>query len=137
MCFSLPQSLGQRLETVSYYLNELYRLQGLFSYPKIHKMSFLVRICFAMTINKAQEQSIPGTLGIDLHGQLHFALLRTKNSRNVFILTTDGSNRTKNVVISELFDMSHNTPRVPKSVVPETFDSKTRIPQPDIYFYLA
>ena len=71
------------------------------------------------------------------HGQLHFALLRTKNPRNLFIITTNGSNRTKNVLISELFDKSHNTHRVRKSFVPETLDSKTRVLQPDIYFELV
>ena len=60
-----------------------------------------------MMINKAQGQSIPVTLGIDLHGhcfsrgQLYVAVFRTKNPRNVFICTTDVSNRTKNIAFSE------------------------------------
>ena len=71
---------------------------------------------------KAQGQSLPGTLGIDLHGpcfshgQLYVALSRTTNPRNVVILTTNGFNRTKNVVFSELFGRCQNIPRVRKSV---------------------
>ena len=87
-----------------------------FPIPGFRRCQFSVRICFAMRVNKAQGQSIPETLGIDLHGQcfshvqLYVALSRTKNPRNVFILTTDGSNRTKNVVFSELFGMRENIP---------------------------
>ena len=40
-----------------------------FPMPGFRRFRFPVRICFAMTINKSQEQPIPGTLGIDLHGQ--------------------------------------------------------------------
>ena len=51
-----------------------------------------------MMINKSQRQSIHGIPRIDLHGKrsfhgkLYVALSRTKNPRNVFILTTHGSN---------------------------------------------
>ena len=36
--------------------------------PGFRTCQFLERICFAMKINKAQGQSIPGTIGIDLQG---------------------------------------------------------------------
>ena len=67
---------------------------------------FLVRICIDMIIDKAEVKSVPGSLRIDLHGQcfshsqIHVAISKKKNPRNVFILTTDGSNRTKNDVFS-------------------------------------
>ena len=101
-----------------------------FPIPGFRRSQFPVRICFAMTINKAQGQSIPRTLGIDLHGpcfsrgQLYVALSRTTDPRNVFILTTDGSNRTKNVVFSELFGMRQIVPRVRNSVVPKHLTPK-------------
>ena len=94
-----------------------------FSIPGFRRCQFPVRIFFAMTINKAQVQSISGTLGINLHsqcfshGKLHVALSRKTNPRNVFILTTDGSKRTRNVAFLELFIMRHNIFRVRKSVV--------------------
>ena len=64
--------------------------------PGFRKCQFPIGICFAMTINKAQGQSISGTLPIDLqgqcfsHGQFYVALSRTTNPRNVFICTTNG-----------------------------------------------
>ena len=67
-----------------------------------------------MKINKAQGQSLPRTLGVDLHGQyfslgrLYVAPSRAKNPRNEFVLRTDGSNRKENVVFSGLFGMRHN-----------------------------
>ena len=80
-----------------------------FLLPRFGRCQFPTRVCFAMTINKAQGQSIRGTLRIDLlvqcfsHGQLYVALSRT-NPRNVFIYTVDGSRRTVNVVFTEVFD---------------------------------
>ena len=58
------------------------------------------------------------------HGQLYVALSRTTDPRNVFILTTDGSNRTKNVVFSELFGMRQIIPRVRNTVVPKHLTPK-------------
>ena len=78
----------------------------------------------------AQGKSMPEALGIDLHGpcfsrgQLYAALSRTTDPRNVFIFTTDGSNRTKNVVFSELFGMRQIVPRVRNSVVPKHLTPK-------------
>ena len=65
------------------------------------RCQFPIRVCFAMTINKAQGQSIPGALGIDLHGQcfshgkLYVALSRTTSPRNVFICTANGTKKKK------------------------------------------
>ena len=61
-----------------------------------------------MTINKAQGQSITGSLGLDLtyqcfsRGQLYVALSRTTNPSNVFVLTGNNTKKTKNVVYSEV-----------------------------------
>ncbi len=80
-----------------------------FPIPGFRRCQFSIRKCFAMTIKKAQKQSISGTLGINLrekcfsHGKLYVALSRTTNIRNVFICTTNGSSRTKNVVFLEVF----------------------------------
>ena len=40
-----------------------------FPIPRFRRCQFPIRVCFAMTINKAQEQSIPGTLGIVMYGK--------------------------------------------------------------------
>ena len=71
-------------------------------------------------------------LGIHLHcprffhGQLRVALSRTTNPRNVLILITNGSNRTKNVIFSELFGMRQNISRVGKSVGQKLLTPKVR-----------
>ena len=58
-----------------------------FPIPGFRRCQFPIRVCFAMTINKAQGQSIPETLGIDLHGQffshgqLYVAFSRTTNPK--------------------------------------------------------
>lgn len=65
------------------------------------RIQFPVKLCFAMTINKSQGQSISIT-GVDLrspcfaHGQLYVACSRVGKASNLFILTSDGI--TKNVV---------------------------------------
>ncbi len=73
------------------------------------RCQFPIRICFAMTINKAQCQYISGFLGIDLsaecfsHGQLYVALSRTTNPRNVFVCTESKSKIVRYVVYPEVF----------------------------------
>ena len=99
-----------------------------FLIPGFRRRQFSFRVCFAMTINKAQGQSIPGALGIDLngqcfaHGQLYIALSRTKIPRNVLICTADGTKKTKNGVFTEFFDTSNNFPREMKFL--EKFKTK-------------
>jgi hypothetical protein len=64
------------------------------------RVQFPVKLCFAMTINKAQGQSLR-IAGIDLrtpcfsHGQLYVACSRVGKEDNLFILAPDG--KTKNV----------------------------------------
>ncbi len=61
-----------------------------------------------MAINKAQGQSITGTLGIDLtnpccaHVQLYVALSRATHPKDVYICTTFGHHMTRNAVHSEV-----------------------------------
>ncbi len=75
---------------------------------------FPIRLAFAMTINKAQGQTIP-YMGLDLrnpvfaHGQLYVALSRVQAKKNIIILVKndhieDKSNvYTKNIIYKEIF----------------------------------
>jgi len=73
---------------------------------------FPVRLAFAMTINKAQGQTIPH-MGLYLpdhvftHGQLYVALSRVQSKDNIKILVKkgkiDGGVYTKNIVYKEIF----------------------------------
>lgn len=82
------------------------------------RFQFPIRLCFAMTINKAQGQTLD-YVGIYLkepvfsHGQLYVALSRAKsiNSIKVFITgSTYGSSNnitTKNIVYKEILQHAH------------------------------
>ena len=65
------------------------------------RMQFPVRLAFAMTINKAQGQSLQ-VCGINLenpcfsHGQLYVACSRVGKPSDLFVYATDG--KTKNIV---------------------------------------
>ena len=74
----------------------------------LKRRQFPVRLSFAMTINKAQGQSLK-YVGIHLlspvfcHGQLYVALSRASSSKNVYILLPKTSpTKTTNVVFSEV-----------------------------------
>ncbi|KAJ9567832.1 hypothetical protein OSB04_003798 [Centaurea solstitialis] len=79
---------------------------------KFQRRQFPVSVCFAMTINKSQGQSL-SKVGLFLrqpvftHGQLYVALSRVKSREGLKILIIDDeciiSNRTKNVVYKEVF----------------------------------
>ena len=58
--------------------------------------------------------------------KLYVALSRTTDPRNVFLLTTYGSNKTRNVVFSEVFVMRHNYPTFQKSGVPKQLTPRQR-----------
>ena len=71
---------------------------------------FPVNLAFALTINKAQGQSVK-EVGIDLripvfsHGQLYVALLHATNSQNIHVLLPDTDRevgKTCNVVYPEV-----------------------------------
>ncbi|XP_071740486.1 uncharacterized protein [Rutidosis leptorrhynchoides] len=78
---------------------------------KITRKQFPVSICFAMTINKSQGQSL-SHVGLFLprpvftHGQLYVAISRVKNKKGLKILICDKdmnvSNTTTNVVYKEV-----------------------------------
>ncbi|XP_076884129.1 uncharacterized protein LOC143533156 [Bidens hawaiensis] len=79
---------------------------------KLQRRQYPLALCFAMTINKSQGQSL-SRVGLYLkkpvftHGQLYVALLRVtrRDGLKVLILDSDGnpSNETSNVVYKEVF----------------------------------
>ena len=90
------------------------------SFVDFDRKQFPVRVCFAMTINKSQGQSLKRVgvylnPGVFSHGQLYVALSRTTNPDNLWIADddtgegTDDSDRTllngriKNIVYDEVF----------------------------------
>ena len=71
-------------------------------YPfEFKRLQFPVKVCFAMTINKSQGQSLK-VAGVNLespcfsHGQLYVACSRVGTASNLFIYAPEG--RTKNIV---------------------------------------
>ena len=77
------------------------------------RRQFPIRLAFAMTINKAQGQTIK-YVGLDLrnpvftHGQLYVALSRVQSKNNISILVNDHDHKedgifTKNIVYREVF----------------------------------
>lgn len=78
---------------------------------QFQRRQFPVSVCFAMTINKSQGQSL-GNVGLYLpkpvftHGQLYVALSRVKSRKGLKVLICDEvgrpTNRTTNVVYKEV-----------------------------------
>jgi ATP-dependent exoDNAse (exonuclease V) alpha subunit len=76
----------------------------------LSRLQFPTRLAFAISINKAQGQSVK-YVGIDLrmpvfsHGQLYVALSRATSRRRIKVLLPERSreNRTLNVVYPEVF----------------------------------
>ncbi|GBN60770.1 hypothetical protein AVEN_60069-1 [Araneus ventricosus] len=69
------------------------------------RVKLLVRLCFGLTINKAQGETFH-TAGIDVsgecfhHGQLYVAVSRVTSMQNVFVLALGG--KADNVVYEEI-----------------------------------
>lgn len=69
---------------------------------KLRRRQFPIKLCFAMTINKSQGQTL-NQVGLYLpndvfsHGQLYVALSRVKNSNSIKVLSSNGV-KIKNVV---------------------------------------
>ncbi|CAK1599108.1 unnamed protein product [Parnassius mnemosyne] len=69
------------------------------------RLQFPIKLSFAMTINKAQEQTLQ-VAGVNLekpcfsHGQLYVACLRVSNAQNLHILAPNG--KTYNIVYSSV-----------------------------------
>jgi len=81
-------------------------------YPSdLHRHQFPLVLAFAMTVNKAQGQTLE-RLGIDLtkdvfsHGQLYVALSRVRswNSLRIRLLETNNERKVMNVVYREVID---------------------------------
>ncbi|KAL7075397.1 hypothetical protein ACQ4LE_005045 [Meloidogyne hapla] len=81
-------------------------------YPfDLHRHQFPLVLAFAMTVNKAQEQTLE-KLGIDLtkdvfsHGQLYVALsrVRTWKALSIRLLETNSERKVMNVVYKEILD---------------------------------
>ncbi|KAI3934424.1 hypothetical protein MKW98_002931, partial [Papaver atlanticum] len=83
----------------------------------LHRRQFPVRICYAMTINKSQGQSLPN-VGVYLeepvfsHGQLYVAISRTTRRQGLKILIKKNGDEpdgyTQNVVFEEIFQTLRN-----------------------------
>ena len=75
---------------------------------EISRTQFPVRLCFAITVNKSQGQTLP-IVGVDLrtpcfgHGQLYVALSRVTNVNSLAVLLRSRENQqTENVVWEEV-----------------------------------
>ena len=79
---------------------------------QLRRRQFPVRLAFALTINKAQGQTVR-FVGVDLrepifsHGQLYVALSRATSQKRVKVLlpVTSSTNRLYNVVYPQIFHM--------------------------------
>ena len=75
--------------------------------PFTLRKQFPVKLCFAMTINKSQGQSLK-YVGVDLrqpsfmYGQLYVVLSRVTSLSGIPVLLPESSNTTNNVVYPEL-----------------------------------
>jgi len=74
----------------------------------LQRTQFPVRLCFAMTVNKSQGQSLE-QVGVDLrtsaftHGQLYVALSRVTSLHGLTLLSCDNTpNHTENIVYPEV-----------------------------------
>lgn len=68
------------------------------------RRQFPILVCFAMTINKSQGQSVPGRLGLDLtlpcfsHGQLYVALSKATHLKKFMFVQQQVQRIQKNIV---------------------------------------
>ena len=74
------------------------------------RKQFPVRLCFAMTTNKAQGQTYEkvGVLLLDSvfgHGQLYVAFSRMRSFQNLFVVLPVKKTSTKNIVYDEVLTM--------------------------------
>ena len=74
----------------------------------LSRRQYPIRLCFAMTVNKSQGQSLK-TVGVDLqtsaftNGQLYVALSRVTSAQGVTVLLSEnGDGKTNNVVYPEV-----------------------------------
>ena len=78
------------------------------------RKQFPIKVCFAMTINKAQGQSF-NEIGVDLrhsvftHGQFYVAVSRATDAKGLHLLLPEGQTTTDNIVYSEVLTMFNDT----------------------------
>ena len=95
---------GQQLELIPRFT--LSTLPNGFPFILTRKQ-FPIKVCFAMTINKSQGQSLR-TVGVDLrssvfsHGQLYVALSRVTSAAGLKVLLPERTHTTLNVVYPEI-----------------------------------
>lgn len=82
------------------------------------RRQYPIRLCFAMTVNKSQGQSLK-TVGVDLrtsaftHGQLYVALSRVTTLQGITILMAENSDgKTNNVIYLEVLLRPPNQPLI-------------------------
>ena len=78
---------------------------------KFERLQFPLRLCFAMTINKSQGQTLK-IAGLDLgqdcfsHGQLYVGASRVGSKNNLFVYSP--LDKVKNIVYEEVFSLGNN-----------------------------
>jgi len=77
---------------------------------EFQRTQFQIRPAFAITINKAQGQTLKyvslwlGDTHVFSHGQLYVAISRVTDIDNMIIATNNINNMTRNVVYTEIFN---------------------------------
>jgi hypothetical protein len=116
----IVREIGRHLITVETLMGHrqfvLPRIVFRFTLPRsgliIERRQFPLRLCYAITVNKSQGQTLDKVC-VDLRehpfaqGQLYVAASRVRNSNNILILTQDsllqdGCALTRNIVYQEL-----------------------------------
>lgn len=75
-----------------------------FSVPKVKRLQFPIRVCFAIRTNKAQGQLFGEKIGTDLCedcislGQLYVALSSATHTSNIVVHNEKADLKTKNIV---------------------------------------
>jgi hypothetical protein len=104
----------------------VYLSKSIFEYGKsqgegvpFDRIQFPIKLAFAMTVNKAQGQTL-GNIGLALresqcfsHGQAYVAFSRVKSSACIKVLTRESENKIQNVVFYDILDVDER----PKDIV--------------------